>query len=165
MVEFNQLDYKENLKNDEEEPMQENGKFSDVDDYSIDLDVLNKIKHQKFFLKDILNSLTKISTLWIISKGSKNGYEIMNEVNSLYKSFIIAEIIKKMGPSKIYPLLHQMEHKQIIKGYWDKHGKRKAKYYEITEKGELILENIRTFHLKSDNPKFKEFIYDILLKP
>lgn len=76
--------------------------------------------------------------LWLISKKRQHGYELMTQIHesSPYSH-------KMPSASMIYPVLHKLERKGLIKGTWEYHGKKKVKYYEITEQGEESLDRIR----------------------
>ena len=64
--------------------------------------------------------------LALLSKKETYGYEIIN----LAKGISIEEE-PRLSASKVYPVLHEMENKGLIKGRW--HGRKKI--YSITKKG------------------------------
>ena len=69
--------------------------------------------------------------LWLISKKRIHGYELISKINEISHSD--EETVR--GPSKIYPVLHDLEEEGLIAGTWEAHGKRKIKYFEITKEG------------------------------
>ena len=58
-----------------------------------------------------------------------------------------------------------LEKKGMIKGTWEHHGKRKVKYYEITQEGEDSLNRIRklvsTSHEIDKSNVYREFMEDM----
>ncbi len=63
--------------------------------------------------------------------------------NPITGTFMMEELRKhgyNISPGTIYPLLHEMEEKNMLKSRWEiKNGKR-VRIYEITEKGRNALE-------------------------
>lgn len=102
----------------------------------------------------------KTMILWIISKERIHGYEIMSKLNTINP----AE--KKMHgkPGKIYPILHDLEKAGLVTGTWEAHGKRKMKYYEITEEGIQTLERIKRVFRCHRTALLEEFWRDMLTK-
>lgn len=43
----------------------------------------------------------------------------------------------------IYPILYELEEKGFITGRWQEKGRKRIKYYSITEEGTKILESLR----------------------
>ncbi len=72
---------------------------------------------------------------------------------------------KMPSASMIYPVLHGLERKGLIKGTWEYHGKRKVKYYEITSEGKESLERIKKLVSRSQElgrtNLYQEFVEDI----
>ena len=81
----------------------------------------------------------KTMILWLISKERSHGYELMSKMNDISPS--TEETVR--GPSKIYPVLHDLEEEGLIEGAWELHGKRKVKYYEVTDEGIQTLHRIK----------------------
>lgn len=95
-------------------------------------------KYEKKLMKGLMRGFANTMILWLISKKRLHGYEIMTK---LHES---TPYEKKMpSASKIYPVLHELEKNKLIKGTWEYQGKRKVKYYEITEEGEETLSRFR----------------------
>lgn len=102
-------------------------------------------RHERKMLGGFMKGFGKIMILWLISKKRQHGYEIMTQ---LHEASPFND--KKMpSASMIYPVLHALERKGLIKGTWEHHGKRKVKYYEITSEGKESLERIRKLVNKS----------------
>jgi DNA-binding PadR family transcriptional regulator len=69
------------------------------------------------------------------------------------------------GPSKIYPILHDLEEAGLIEGTWGSQGKRKIKYYEITDEGIQTLNRIKNvFSCHRKTKILEEFWRDMFSK-
>ncbi|HTX61642.1 MAG TPA: PadR family transcriptional regulator [Methanobacterium sp.] len=99
--------------------------------------IKNIPRHERKMIRGFMRGFGKIIILWLISKKRQHGYEIMTQLHEASPSN------KMPSTSMIYPVLHKLEKKGLIKGSWEHHGKRKVKYYEITPEGEESLERIR----------------------
>lgn len=120
------------------------------------------IKNNKL-LKSTVNGLYRFLVLWIIKYNeSIHGYGIMKELDKFFKNLIQEGALKKSNPSKIYPILKQMEESDLIKGTSVQQDDKKITFYEITEKGEFFLNFIfERFMLYESNPQWK-LIYEDL---
>lgn len=69
-------------------------------------------------------------TLLILKEADSYGYEIIQHVSRLTDGEL------KWTESMLYPVLHRLEKKKLIKSYWsDSPTGRKRKYYAITKRG------------------------------
>lgn len=160
----------------EESSFKDNSDEEDFEEIPRDKGFLNAIKkHQKGIdnhelfkkldkfdrklIRGIMRGSGPIVMLWLINKKGQHGYEIMTQ---LHDASPFSEKVKMPSASIIYPKLHQLEKKGLIKGTWEHHGKRKVKYYEITEKGTETLTRIREFFNIRRNHLYEEFLEDIL---
>jgi DNA-binding PadR family transcriptional regulator len=138
---------------DQEERLQEN-------EQPDDLNIKNMKRHDRKMIRGFMRGFGKIIILWLISKNRQHGYEIMTQLHeaSPFSS-------KMPSTSMIYPVLHGLERKGLIKGSWEHHGKRKVKYYEITKEGEESLERIRNLvskgHKLGKTNLYQEFMEDM----
>ena len=118
-------------------------------------------KYEKKLMKGLMRGFANTMILWLISRKRQHGYEIMTK---LHES---TPYEKKMpSASKIYPVLHDLERHEMVKGTWEHHGKRKVKYYEITKEGEETLCRFRAmaqFAKKNKSSLFLEFMKDMLV--
>lgn len=73
--------------------------------------------------------------LAVLSQKDLYGYEIIKEIARQSEEILI------LGEGSIYPMLHQLEGKKLINGYWQNEGGRERKYYKITQTGKTIFEN------------------------
>jgi DNA-binding PadR family transcriptional regulator len=98
----------------------------------------NMSEYEKKLIKGFMRSFGNTMILWLISKKRQHGYEIMTK---LHESSPYDD--KMPSASKIYPVLHDLEKNELIKGSWEHQGKRKVKYYEITDEGKQVLSRFR----------------------
>jgi len=106
--------------------------------HDFECEIENLPKYDKKMMKGFMRGFGNIMILWLISKKRQHGYEIMTQLHAA------SPLDKKMpSASVIYPVLHKLEKKGLISGTWEQQGKRKVKYYEITEQGEASLNRIR----------------------
>jgi DNA-binding PadR family transcriptional regulator len=101
----------------------------------------------------------KTMILGMIKNRRLHGYEIMTIINKFYLSHKIFKM-KPVGPSTIYPILHDLEKRKLIKGTWEHQGKRKLKYYEITPKGEVTLQRIKEIFENNISKLWEDFWND-----
>ncbi len=84
--------------------------------------------------KELLKGSTVILILKLLDEKSMYGYEMIKEIEKKSSG------IFNFKEGTLYPILHTLEDKGLVKAYWDEgNGKRKRKYYQITEKGKLSL--------------------------
>jgi len=120
-----------------------------------------KLKEYDIKLLKSMKGFGKTMILWIISKERIHGYEIMNKLNTINPS---NQEQLQGKPGKIYPILHDLENAGLIKGTWEAHGKRKVKYYEITEEGIDTLDRIRKVFKCHRTALLEEFWRDMFTK-
>lgn len=117
-------------------------------------------RHDRKMIKGFMRGFGEIIILWLISKKRQHGYEIMTQ---LHEAASVGS--KTPNASMIYPVLHGLERKGLIKGTWEHHGKRKIKYYEITSEGNESLDRIRQVVSKSQelgrSSLYREFMEDL----
>lgn len=119
-------------------------------------------KYEKKLVKGLMRGFSNILILWLINKRKMHGYEIMTELNNSnpYEN-------KMPSASKIYPVLHDLENNGLIEGSWGNQGKRKVKYYVITEKGEEFILSFKKLaeHVKKDHSnlwtEFQEYLNSV----
>lgn len=100
--------------------------------------------------------LIKGNTITLILKSLENtdmyGYGIIKALEEKSEGMFLFK------EGTLYPILHDLEKKDLIESYWEKsESKRKRKYYKITEKGINEL-NIR----KSEWKVFSKTMNDLL---
>lgn len=118
-------------------------------------------KYEKKLMKGLMRGFANTMILWLISQKKQHGYEIMTKLHEStpYEN-------KMPSASKIYPVLHDLEKNGLIKGFWEHHGKRKVKYYEITSEGEETLSRFKAMaQIARENKSslWLDFIKDMLM--
>lgn len=117
-------------------------------------------KYEKKLIRGFMRSFGNTMILWLISKKRQHGYEIMTK---LHESTPYED--KMPSASKIYPVLHDLEKNELINGSWEHHGKRKVKYYEITDEGKQVLSRFRKLAQqarKNHSSLWVEFMEDMI---
>jgi DNA-binding PadR family transcriptional regulator len=119
-------------------------------------------KYDRKLIRGLMRGFGTTMILWMISKERQHGYEIMSKLSEMY--FDIQTKKKMPSPSIIYPVLHELEQKGLIMGEWDSHGKRKVKYYEITEEGNATLIRIKNIFRKHTHQLIDDFWADMFFR-
>jgi len=83
----------------------------------------------------LIRGLDKPVILWLLSREPIHGYGIIKELNRLTG--------RKLTPGFVYPFLSWLEEKGYTIGEWIENNNRTAKYYQLTDKGEALLNKIR----------------------
>ncbi len=80
--------------------------------------------------KELTSAISVPMVLSILSQGESYGYDIIQKV----RTFSNGEL--EWTDGMLYPILHKMEKKELIRSQWRKaESGRKRKYYQIQEKG------------------------------
>ncbi|MBS7657069.1 PadR family transcriptional regulator [Candidatus Bathyarchaeota archaeon] len=87
------------------------------------------------FVKATIRGFSRAIILWIISQRPMSGYKMVEEMKRLTE--------RDFSSGVIYPLLYELENKKLISGKWVQKGRRRIKYYSITEEGTKLLNNLR----------------------
>ena len=116
--------------------------------------------YEKKLMRGLMRGFGNTMILWLIGQNKQHGYEIMTKLHEStpYQN-------KMPSASKIYPVLHDLEKNGLIEGSWEYQGKRKIKYYEITEEGQKTLSRFREMAQIAKQNKsglWLEFIRDII---
>lgn len=81
-------------------------------------------------LDQLRKGSTKLLILSVITGETKYGYQIMRELEEQSEGYFT------MTASLLYPALHQLEETGLVESEWCAgQGKRRRKYYTITEDG------------------------------
>ena len=97
------------------------------------------IKKNKI-VQHTVNGISRFLMLWIIMEnGPIHGYRLMKQLDTFFENLIEAESLKKSSPSKIYPILRDMENNGLIRGNVKIKDNKKVTYYEITDAGEYLV--------------------------
>ncbi|MCL2157365.1 MAG: PadR family transcriptional regulator [Methanobrevibacter sp.] len=112
---------------------------------------------------NLMNGFLKLIILWIISKERIHGYEIIKKIKKGHNEDIKKKGFLGPGSNRIYPILQELEKKGLIEGDMELQGKRKVKYYEITEKGKNTIDIIRKKPKNNLPPIIKDFWEDVIV--
>ena len=119
-------------------------------------------KYERKLIKGLMKGFSNIMILWLINKKRMHGYEIMTALNNSnpYEN-------KMPSTSKIYPVLHDLEENGLIKGSWEYQGKRRVRYYVITDEGKIFILSFKKLydHARTDHAnlwsEFQEYMGSI----
>src|SRR5215208_610446 len=85
-------------------------------------------------LQQLRKGSTTLLILSVLATDKMYGYQIMRELEQRSEGYFT------MTAALLYPALHQLEVDDLLKSEWQEgQGKRKRKYYSITQKGRKAL--------------------------
>ena len=88
--------------------------------------------------KQTLDGNIETMLLATLSEGSSYGYQIVEDLNHRAGGLL------ELGEGTVYPVLHRIERRGLIRGYWQVGDNgRKRKYYHLTPVGKKALEENR----------------------
>lgn len=86
------------------------------------------------FESQLLKGIAPMVVLEILSRGPMYGYELSQAIEQRSKDILT------LGKGTLYPLLYNLEAKQLIRGRWETaESGRRRRYYSITGKGDAEL--------------------------
>ena len=86
------------------------------------------------FRKELVGSTTATLILSVLNTGAAHGYEIVRRINEL------SDGIFEWQEGTIYPALHKLEAKELIRGSWVEAANGKMRcVYSLTENGKQAL--------------------------
>ena len=98
------------------------------------------------FSKELMKGSTQQLILAVLRYKDLYGYEIIKEISRQSDDVLV------LAEGSMYPMLHQLEQKKILKSYWQTEAGRERKYYQITSKGKTVLsKNLREWELFSSS--------------
>lgn len=83
--------------------------------------------------RELMRGAGPIAVLQLLAGGEKYGYELV-EALARQSNGVLA-----MGQSTLYPLLYNLEAKDLVRSRVDETGPRPRRYYRLTAKGEKKL--------------------------
>jgi len=86
------------------------------------------------FTKDLMRGSLDLMVLSILSKECQYGYVIQKQLNLASGGTV------KLPAGTLYPLLHRLESRRLIRSRWDDSTGRRRKWYDITAAGKKRLE-------------------------
>ena len=85
--------------------------------------------------RELLHGTLELLILRLLQSKKRHGYEIAKQIQAFSKDKL------KVGQGSLYPALHRLEHKGLIKSSWGQsESGRKVKFYEPTKEGEAQLQ-------------------------
>jgi len=75
----------------------------------------------------MVKSFLDLFILDLLNDGAKHGYEVMRELRSRTGT--------RIGAGTLYPLLYELEERQLVTGEWVSATRRSRRVYRITDKG------------------------------
>jgi PadR family transcriptional regulator PadR len=86
------------------------------------------------FESQLLKGIAPVVVLEILSRGPMYGYELSEAIEQRSSDVLT------LGKGTLYPLLYNLEAKQLVKGKWEtSESGRKRRYYSITGRGKTEL--------------------------
>lgn len=129
---------------------------------------MSKELNSDFIKKDkivqyTVNGISRFLILWIIMEnGPIHGYRIIKQLDSFFENLIDVGSLRKSSPSKVYPILKDMQNNGLIKGEVKIQDNKKVIFYEITDEGEFLLHYIRDSYQiiknTSQGSRFSDFL-------
>ena len=82
------------------------------------------------FESQLLKGIAPVIVLEILSRGQMYGYELSEAIEQRSGDILT------LGKGTLYPLLYNLEAKNLVKGKWEKADSgRERRYYSITSRG------------------------------
>jgi len=86
------------------------------------------------FERELLKGVLPVVVLEVLSRGTMYGYELGEAIQKRSKEIL------QLGRGTLYPLLYNLEAKELVKGEWkESENGRSRRYYTITGKGKKLL--------------------------
>lgn len=80
----------------------------------------------------MVKSFLDLFVLALLNDGPKHGYELMRELK--------VRTGTRIGAGTLYPLLYELEERQLVSGEWLSPTRRSRRVYKITDKGTKFME-------------------------
>jgi len=80
----------------------------------------------------MVKSFLDLFVLSLLNDGAKHGYELMRELKVRTET--------RIGAGTLYPLLYELEERQLVSAEWMSPTRRSRRVYRITEKGSKHME-------------------------
>ncbi len=73
---------------------------------------------------------------------------VLSQLRTPQYGYSLVQLLEKLGveieQSTLYPLLRRLEKQKLVTSYWDTTGTRPRKYYELSEKGNRVFQQIKS---------------------
>jgi len=90
---------------------------------------------ERDLIRATIRGFSRAIILWLVSQKPMSGYAIVKEMKRLTG--------QRFHSGVIYPLLYELEEKDMIAGKWTESGRRRIKRYSVTTKGTKMLSYLR----------------------
>jgi DNA-binding PadR family transcriptional regulator len=90
---------------------------------------------EKDLVKSTIRGFSRSIILWLVTQKPMSGYAIVKEMKRLTG--------QRFHSGVIYPLLYELEEKEMVEGKWIEKGRRRIKRYSATAKGTEMLNHLR----------------------
>jgi DNA-binding PadR family transcriptional regulator len=108
---------------------------------------------ERELFKATIKGFSRIVILWLLSRKPMSGYSLSKELNTLTGWNFYSGVV--------YPLLYDLEKKKLVAGKWTRKGRRRIKYYSVTENGVELLNRLREFFQKPVKDVLKDLISEV----
>lgn len=88
-----------------------------------------------YLIRVTVRGFSRVIILWLVEREPLSGYKIVKEMRRLTS--------QRFHSGMVYPLLYEMEGRGLIVGDEVMKGRRRIKYYSLTEKGRVIVDRLR----------------------
>jgi len=105
---------------------------------------------EKELIRATVRGFSRTIILWVVKQQPISGYKIIKELKRLTD--------QKLHPGIVYPLLYELEKEGFIVGEWTQKGRRRTKYYSITQSGTELLNRLRELFEMPVREALKDFI-------
>ncbi len=89
-----------------------------------------------------LGSAVEMMILDVAGRGPTYGYELSRTVAERSEGYF------ELKEGSLYPALHRLERRKLLKSYWREAEGRRRKYYELTDAGRAELASRKSTWLK-----------------
>jgi len=86
----------------------------------------------KAIAERMVKSFLDLFVLSLLNDGAKHGYEVMRELKLRTGT--------RIGAGTLYPLLYELEERQLVSAEWMSPTRRSRRVYKLTEKGSKYME-------------------------
>lgn len=87
--------------------------------------------------RELLKGSTNMLVLSLLEDENMYGYQMIRKLSEKSKN------VFEFQEGTLYPILHNLEEKNLISSYWDTTGAKKRKYYTITKEGKKHLKDMK----------------------
>jgi|SRR5699024_4958702 len=84
---------------------------------------------------------------------------VLSQLRTPQYGYSLVQLLKELGivieQSTLYPLLRRLEKQQLLESFWDTSGARPRKYYELSEEGKIVFQQIKVEWMKNMNKLYE----------